>query len=251
MKLAGKVAIVTGGASGIGREIVHVFAREGAKVVIADINVDGAERVTEEARVMGGVGLGLMTDVSKEEDVSTMVQRAIAKFGKIDILVNNAAYVSVIPKYFHESDPSEWDVQIDVDFKGVLYCCRAVIPHMIAQRGGRIITIGSNAGKATPSKYAVYGACKAAVAGFSRCLARELGRYNILVNCVSPGTIRTPATESKSAAKAIEAMAAATILRRIGEPEDVANMVLFLASEDGKYITAQNYSVDGGMTCSH
>ena len=251
MKLAGKVAIITGAASGIGREIAHLLGREGAGVVIADINKGGSDKVVEEVREAGGRALAVRTDVSRQNDVIEMVQKTIDEFGRIDILINNAAYVEGTPKYFHETEPSDWEVQIDVDFKGVLYCCRAVVPHMIKQQSGRIISMSSGAAKATPSGCAVYGGLKAAVVGFSRCLARELGTHGILVNCISPGTIRTPAIETASLEKKFDAWAAATILRRLGEPEDIANMALFLASEDGKYITAQNYSVDGGMTASH
>ena len=175
MKLTGKAAIITGAASGIGRATAHLFGNEGARVVIADIDLDGALKVAEEIKSSGGEALAIKTDVGKQDDVIQMVDQTIAQIGRVDILVNNAAYVKAIPKYFHETEPSEWEVQIDVDFKSVLYCCKAVIPHMIAQQGGRIINISSNAGKATPAKYAVYGACKAAVAGFTRCLARELG----------------------------------------------------------------------------
>lgn len=251
MKLKGKIAIITGAASGIGRAIACLFGREGAVVVIADIDQDGAQRVVKEVKARGGMASAIKTDVSAQAEVNAMVEQTVAEYGRIDILVNNAAHVNVQPTYFHESQPEEWDVHIDVDLKGTLYCCRAVVPLMIEQRWGRIISISSNAGKATPSKYALYGACKAAIVGFSRCLARELGSYGILVNCVSPGTIRTPATEASATSRIIKAWADATILRRIGEPEDVANMVLFLASEEGKYVTAQNYSVDGGMTSSH
>jgi len=191
MRLADKTAIVTGAASGIGRAIAFLFAKEGATVVIADINLKGAEKVAAEIKKAGGKALALKTDVSKPGDVTRMMEETIRQTHRIDILVNNAAYVKTIPQNFHETDPLDWDVQIDVDLKSVLYCCKAVIPHMIAQKSGRIINISSNAGKATPAKYAVYGACKAAVAGFTRCLARELGGHGILVNTVSPGTIST------------------------------------------------------------
>jgi 2-hydroxycyclohexanecarboxyl-CoA dehydrogenase len=250
-RLDGKVALVTGGARGIGKAICRAFAAAGARVMVTDVDELEAARTTADLWRIQPDCASARLDVTRPESVASAVEQTLRRFGRIDILVNNAAYVRTSPQYFHESNPLEWDPQIDVNFKSVLYCCRAVIPHMIAQGGGRIINISSNAGKATPAKYAVYGACKAAVAGFTRCLARELGRHNILVNTISPGTIRTPAIEAGLTAKNAEKWAAATILGRIGEPEDVANMILFLASEGGNYITAQNYSIDGGMTSSH
>jgi len=146
---------------------------------------------------------------------------------------------------YGETDEAQWDKEIDVTFKGTLYCCRAVIPHMITQKWGRIINITSLGGKIISGGKAVYAGCKAGVAGFSRAIAAELGPYGILVNCVAPGAILTPEIDETVAA-GIKKRLTDLPVGKPGEPKDIANMVLFLASEDAKYITGQEYSVDGG-----
>ncbi|MFC1944377.1 SDR family NAD(P)-dependent oxidoreductase [Chloroflexota bacterium] len=246
MKLEKKVSIVTGAAQGIGRAIAHALGREGSVVIIGDIDIEGAERTADELRRLGAQALAIKTDVSKEAEVGEMVRKTLDQFGSVDILVNNAAFLAVKYKYFYETEPAEWDAEINVTFKGVLHCCRMVIPHMISQNSGRIVNITSGAAQSiTSSRLSVYAGCKAAVAGFSRIIAFELTRYGILVNCVSPGSIRTETFE-KMQPRMIDKSIASIPLRRAGEPADVANLVLFLASDDGKYITGQHWSVSGG-----
>ena len=244
MKLEGKVAIVTGASRGLGKAIALGFAQEGTDVVICSRHLPDVERVAEEVRASGARAFPIKTDVSREEDVNEMVKKTIDEFGKIDILVNNAACVGFEFKYFQQTEVAEWDAQINVTFKGVLYCCKAVIPYMIDQGGGRIINITSEGAKVRNSKSSIYNACKAAVAMFSQCIADGLARYGILVNCVAPGTIETQASSSFTREKLI----ANVPLRRMGEPKDIANMVLFLASDKAKYITGQHFSVSGGMS---
>ncbi|MFA4836595.1 MAG: 3-oxoacyl-ACP reductase family protein [Dehalococcoidia bacterium] len=252
MRLKGKVAIVTGAASGIGRATAHAIAREGASVIIADINKEGGEKIAEDIRKSGGKALAVKTDISKQDEVRQMVERAIAQFGRVDILVNNAAFMEMSPRLFHETDVVEWKPEIDTTFIGTLLCCRAVIPHMLKRKSGRIISVASDAGKMVVRgvpPLPVYSGCKAAVAGFSRAIAFELAPEGITVNCVSPGTIKTePMAKIIAELPGIEQQWLPSIpMGRSGEPEDIANMIVFLASDDAKYITGQDYSVNGGM----
>jgi NAD(P)-dependent dehydrogenase (short-subunit alcohol dehydrogenase family) len=240
----GRVGIVTGASRGIGRAIALGFAQEGTNTVICSRHLADVERVAEEAQALGARALAVEADVSKEEDVNKMVKKAIDEFGKVDILVNNAAHVGFEFKYFQQTEVAEWDAQINATFKGVLYFCKAVIPYMIEQGGGTIINITSEGAKIRNPKSSIYNACKAAVAMFSQCLADGLARHGILVNCVAPGAIET----HPSLGLALEKLVANVPLRRMGEPEDIANMVVFLASDKARYITGQHFSVSGGLS---
>lgn len=250
MKLKGKVAIVTGAAYGIGQGIVQAIAREGASVVIADINVEGSEKTARDIIKSGGTALTVKTDISKEDEVKQMVERTIAEFGQVDILVNNAAFLgsSYHQKSFIDTQVAEWRAEIDVTFTGTLLCCKAVIAPMLKQKSGRIISISSDAGKMGIPKMAIYSACKAGVAGFSRALAQELAADGITVSCISPGPIETRTVTEilKKMPRLKEAWLANVPMRRMGEPADIASMVVFLASDEASYITGQDYSVDGG-----
>jgi|YelNatPaOPRAMG01_1025707.scaffolds.fasta_scaffold73885_2 NAD(P)-dependent dehydrogenase (short-subunit alcohol dehydrogenase family) len=253
MKLENRVAIVTGGGSGIGRAIALTFAREGARVVIGDIDLTAAKKVAGEVAQQGGGALAVEVDISKQAEVKRMVEMTVAEFKKVDILVNNAAYLgfSLEHRPFIDTDEGEWDEHINVTFKGTLHCCKAVIPYMMEQRWGRIINITSDSAKImAPRGEALYSGCKAAVAGFSRCLAGELARYNILVNCVAPGLVLTPSVLKTRAPQWQEKVVKSIPLRRAAMPEDIANMVLFLASDEASYITGQHFSVDGGIVTS-
>jgi len=250
MKLKDRVAIVTGAASGIGRAIALALGREGASVVIGDLDIAGAGKVALEVSDLGTRSLAVKVDVSRPAQVNGMVEKAIAEFGKIDILVNNAAYLgfSLEHKPFTDTEEAEWDMHINVTLKGTLHCCKAVIPYMVDQKWGRIINITSDAAKALTARgEAVYSASKSGVAGFSRCLAGELARYDILVNCVAPGFTMTPSVVKTRPDEWQDKVLSSIPLRRAGEPEDIANMVLFLASDESKYITGQHFSVNGGM----
>jgi len=248
MELSGKVAIVTGASRGIGKAIALGFAREGSDVVMCSRQLPDVEKVAEEARTSGARALAVRCDVSKEEDVNDMVRKTIEEFGKVDILVNNAACMGFEFKYFQQTEVTEWDEQINVTFKGVLYCCRAVIPGMIDQGGGRIINITSEGAKLRNSRASLYCASKAAVAMFSQCIADGLARYGILVNCVAPGSIETEAFLHYTPPPTREKMISSLPLRRLGKPAEIADMVLFLASDKAEYITGQHFSVSGGMT---
>jgi 2-hydroxycyclohexanecarboxyl-CoA dehydrogenase len=251
MILQNKVAIVTGGASGIGRAIALALGKEGASVAIADVDIDGAKTVAEELKAQGNRSVVTKTDVSEMSDVKAVVERTVEEFKKVDILVNNAAYLGFSKEHkpFIDTEEAEWDQHIKTTLKGTLNCCKAVIPYMIAQKRGRIINITSDAAKSmAPEGESLYAAAKCAVVGFSRCLAGELARHKILVNCVAPGFTMTPPVKNTRPQEWIDKVTAVIPLRRAGEPEEVANMVLFLTSEKGDYITGQHYSVNGGLT---
>jgi NAD(P)-dependent dehydrogenase (short-subunit alcohol dehydrogenase family) len=250
MRLKDKVAIVTGAASGIGRAIALALGREGASVVVDDIDLGPAETVADEVRKLGAKALAIKADVSKEGEVKQMVERTVAEFGRVDILVNNAAAGESGLNLFHETEAADWETHIDSILKGMLHCCRAVIPHMIEHKGGRIINIASAITRVGVERMAVYSGCKGAVPSFSRSIAVELGRHGILVNCVSPGITRTPPL-----LRYLEVLPDLTKhwqsgipLQRLGEPEDIADIVVFLASDKSKYITGQDFAVDGGST---
>lgn len=249
MKLEGKVAIITGAASGIGRATARLFGREGAALSISDIDMEGLEKVAAELRGSGAKVLANRADISNREEVNEMVEKILAEFGRVDILVNNAGHVYFHGRYFYKTDPEEWEPHINITLRGTLYVTRAVVPHMIEQKSGRVINISSDSGKHPMPGFTLYGAVKAAIAGFSRCLAIELAPYGILVNCISPGSIKTKLVKAMTIPRGeAEKIFAQIPLGRMGEPDDVASMVLHLASDAGKYITGQNYSIDGGMT---
>ena len=249
MKLEGKAVIVSGAASGIGRAIALNLAANGARIAVCDIDMDGAEQVADEIGSLGGEAVALMVDVSNWPEVEATVNTVIEEFRNIDVLVNSAAYLGFqMGNAFHEEELEEWDKHLNITLKGTLHFCRAVIPNMIAQQSGRIGNITSAAAKVgDPAVPVFYPASKAGVAAVSRCLAAQLAPHGILVNCVAPGPIKTPALLSQSP-EYLEKMAKPIPLKRLGETEDVANMVLFLSTDDSKFVTGQQYSVDGGIT---
>ena len=249
MRLKDKVAIVTGGASGIGEATSYAMAKEGARVVIGDINIEGARRVAEDIKKSGGKSLALKMDLSKQDEVKQMIEKTIHEFGRVDILVNNAASFNTAYQLFHERDIAEWSAEIETNLIGTLLCCWWVMPHMLKQKNGRIINVAANAGKIALPMLAIYSAYKAAIPGFSRAIAKEVATEGITVNCISPGVIRTPPMAKYMDDPELgKAFLSRTPMGRAGEPQDIANMAVFLASDDAKFITGQDYSVDGGMT---
>jgi len=250
MKFRGKVAIVTGAASGIGMAIAEAMSREGASLVISDINKEGLEKVAKEISKSGGRVLPVKTDISKEDEVEQMVESSIVQYGRVDILVNNAAFLgsSYHQKPFADTQVAEWRAEIDVTLIGTLLCCKAVTSHMLKQKSGRIISVSSDAGKMGIPQMAIYSSCKAALAGFSRALAQELAADGITVNCISPGPIETPTVTAilKRTPGQKEAWLANVPVCRLGKPDEIASMVVFLASDEAAWITGQDYSVDGG-----
>ena len=257
MRLSGKVAIVTGSASGLGRAMLMLMAREGAAAVVTDINVEGMEKVVKEIKDEGGVAIACKADVTNRSEVQNLMKTAVSEFGQIHILVNNAG----IPRYrpFLEMTDEDWDAVIAVNVKGVYNCIQAVAPYMMQQRYGKIINITSIAALGVqPSLYGQargntsYAVSKAGVIVLTKYAARELGPYGINVNSIAPGTVLTPwkyATRTpEEVEKHMEERKARSVLGRVGQPEDTANMALFLASDESNFVTGQVMRVDGGRT---
>lgn len=246
----GKVAIVTGGSRGIGKGIAQVLARQGAMVAILDIlDKEGAETIAE-IKAAGGKAAFHKCDVTRREQVDAAVAAIVKQYQKIDVLVGNAGFDKM--ELFLKLDPSWWDKLIDLNYKHFIYIHYAVLPIMMKQNYGRIVNIGSDAGRGGSSGEAVYSGCKGAVIAFSKTIAREFARFNVTVNVVCPGPTTTPLSleqrKEEFAGKIINAVERAIPLRRFGEPVDIANAVAFLASDEASYITGQVLSVSGGLT---
>jgi acetoin reductase-like protein len=256
-ELDGQVAIVTGGARGIGRAICLRLAREGAAVTVGDVDEDGATSVANEIGESDGRALGLRIDVTRQEDAHRLVDATVARFGRVDILVNNAGVLRVAP--LMQTDESTWDVTFDVNVKGMLFCSQAAARQMIAQgEGGRIINAASGAAKMGPAlPIGAYAASKHAVLGLTRCLAIELAPHQILVNCYCPGIVDTPmwdvidrdvaALQGRPIGSVIKDALASIPLGRLQTPDDVANVVAFYASADASYVTADALNNSGGL----
>jgi 2-hydroxycyclohexanecarboxyl-CoA dehydrogenase len=246
-KLEGKISIVTGAGQGIGRAIAEKFAAEGATVVVTDLNQATA---TETADLIGGGAIALATDVTSRDDVDAMVARVRERFGRIDVLVNNAGWDKVGP--FVDSDPDDWDRVIAINLGGVLNTSKAVLPVMAEQGGGSVVNLGSDAGRVGSSGEAVYSAAKGAIIAFTKTTAREMARHQVNANCVCPGPTDTPlfASVGGDDPRLRDALIRAIPFRRLAQPADIANAVAFLASDEAAYITGQTVSVSGGLTMS-
>lgn len=243
--LSGKVAIVTGASRGIGRAIALALARDGADILVnARSNIGEARKVAGKIESMGRRVLVILADVSNKEDVDNMVKKTIEVFGKIDILVNNAGVVgSTVP--IQELKEEDWDRIIRVDLKGTFLCCKAVVPHMINRRSGKIVNISSIAGKEGNANMTAYCAAKAGIIGFTKALSEEVARYGIRVNCVCPALIETELVERMDKQQA-EYLKSKIPLGRLGKPEEVAELVKFLVSDASDFIAGQAYNIDGG-----
>ncbi len=251
MKLKGKTALVAGGGRGIGRSIALALAREGAQVAVADLLLENAEAVRNEIKALGVNALACQVDLTKRLEVERMVETVLGQFGQIDILVNSAGWDRLEP--FVESNEDTWEKILAINFKSVLFTTKAILPHMISRGSGKIVNISSDAGRVGSSWEAVYSGAKGAVIAFSKTLAREVARYKINVNVVCPGLTETPLLEavrsqSPQTEKLVDAVIKATPFRRVAQPEEVAEAVLFLASPSADFITGQTLSVSGGLT---
>ena len=254
MRLDGKVAMVTGAGSGLGKAMVMLMAREGAAVVVNDINVESMNNVVDEIKKEGGRAIGIKADVSKRSEVQNLMKTAIEKFGQIDILVNNAGVVR--RGSFFELTDEDWDIVLAVDLKGVYNCIQAVASYMMEKRYGKIVNISSaSATGVTPHHGGAtvnYAAAKIGVIQLTKTAARELGPYGINVNCIAPGSIITPMTYTARSKQEVEEhlefRRKSCVLNRSGKPEDVVNLTLFLASDESSFITGQLICCDGGRT---
>jgi len=243
--MRGRIAVVTAGGSGIGRAISLLLGEAGATVVVADIDRDAAQRVADEAAGAGAAASAVELDVT-DWDGCLRAARSADDVGPVDILVNGAGVWTAGP--FDTLEPRDWADDLDVGLQGTLQVTRAMLPGMKERRRGVIVNISSDVGRVGAAGYVVYSSAKAGVIGFTKALAREVGRYGVRVNCVSPGTVRTPGSIEAIAAGPEERLAKMFPLGRIGEPLDVASAVLFLASDLSAWITGQVLSVSGGAT---
>lgn len=261
LNLKDKTVIVTGAASNIGKGIALAFAAEGARVAIADIDHDRAKGVAEECLANGAAdAIAVRTDIADWDNVQATVAEVEKTLGPVDILVNNAGWV--VDRLFTEKPREEWEREIQINLWGMINCTRAVLDGMIARRSGAVVSIASDAGRIGEYREGVYGACKAGIISLSKTLARENGRFNLRFNVVCPGTTPPPADEEVSehslwssdemkawlAEDMRQRIAKAYPLRRIGQPQDIAPAVLFLASEKASFITGQTISVSGGYS---
>src|SRR3990172_4224422 len=246
--LEGMAAMGRGGARGIARPICLALAHEGPRVAIADILLDNAQSVCREIEAGGGKAVALQVDLTKRAEVERMVEAALGAFGQLNILVNNAGWDKL--EFVLDSEEETWEKVLAINFKSVIYTCKAVLPHMVAQNGGKVVNVASDAGRVGSLGEAVYAGAKGAIIAFSKSLAREMARYRINVNVVCPGLTETPLLEKSRSEmpNVVEAIGRSVPLRRLGEPEDVARAVAFLASPAADYITGQTLSVSGGLT---
>lgn len=245
--LQGKVAIVTGSTRGIGRAIAEAYARAGCSVVVTSRSQADCEKVAEDLSKLGGQVLPVYVDVSNIDSINLLVEKVIAYFGKIDVLVNNAG--TAITKKSEELTPSDWDRVIDTNLKGVFFCTQAVARSMIHRKSGKIINVASVLGLVGEQLVLSYCVAKGGVVQMTRALALEWAKYNIQVNSICPGYMRTSMNEKElSNEKIYKHLVGKVPMRRLGVPEDVAGMALLLATEASDYITGQMLVVDGGWT---
>lgn len=258
LNLAGKTVIVTGAGSNIGRAIALTFAKEGAKVAIADYDEGQGKKVGEEIKQLGGEVLVVKTDISQNDQVVKMVREVLDRFGRIDVLVNNVGWQ--VDDLFINEPREKWEKTVAINFWGMVNCTRAVVDHMIAQKGGAIVSLGSDAGRMGEFREGMYAGCKAAVIGLTKTLARELGPRGIRLNVVCPG-LTIPENAEVIGEKSLwreqlsmftpDAQQKATKLyplRKLGKAQDIANAVVFMASDRAGHVTGQTLSVSGGYT---
>jgi 2-hydroxycyclohexanecarboxyl-CoA dehydrogenase len=247
MRLERKIALVTGGASGIGAATARRLAGEGARVAVADINEEGARALAGELD-----GMACALDVTNPQAAVDAVRAIAEELGEIDVLVNNAG--TDLFSFFVNSDPGLWDFVLGVNLRGVFAVTHAVLPRMQERRSGSIVSVASEAGRVGSQGSAVYSAAKAGVIGFTKAIAREAARYRVRVNAVAPGPIETPLLNAapevlgELGERLKRGMVNATSMGRAGEPEEVAAAIAFLASEDASYITGQTIGVSGGLS---
>ena len=246
MRLEGRTALVTGGASGIGAATCRRLAAEGARVAVTDMNLDGARDVASELE-----GAAFELNVTSTDSIGAAVSAVEEQLGPVDILINNAGYDEF--GFFVKTEEPMWDRVLGVNLRGVIAVTHAVLPGMQERRRGRIVNVASEAGRVGSSGSAVYSAAKGGVIGFTKAVAREGARYGITCNAVAPGPIETPLLMAAPEAlgdigqKLVDTMVGSTVLRRLGQPDEVAAAITFLASDDASYVTGQALGVSGGL----
>ena len=247
MRFEGRTALVTGGASGIGAATARRLAAEGARVAIGDVNEEGARAVAGELD-----GFGCKLDVTDTGSVRAAVAAIGDRLGEVDVLVNNAG--TDLFSYFVNTDEGMWDFVLGVNLRGVLAVTHAVLPGMQERRSGTIVNVASEAGRVGSQGSSIYSAAKAGVIGFTKAIARESARYRVRCNAVAPGPIETPLLNAapellgELGERLKQGMVNQTVMRRSGEPEEVAAAIAFLASEDASYVTGQTLNVSGGLS---
>jgi len=252
MRLEEKVAVITGGASGMGKATALLFAKEGAKVVVSDINEQGGESVVEEIRKKGSDAIFVYADVAEEESVKNMIRKTVERYGTLDVLFNNAGIPSPLIKTT-DITVKVWDRMMAVNQRGVFLGCKYAVPVMLKNEGGSIINTASGSGLRGDTLHAHYSVSKGGVVLFTKALAKEVAPHNIRVNCVCPGIIDTPMSLrfTEGGDRPSEKLQEETIQRiplgRLGTPEEVASVVLFLASEESSYVTGAALPVEGGL----
>ena len=259
----GKTVIVTGGSSNINRANVLAFAKEGANVVNADIDDKMGPKVVEEANALGGGGktIFIKTDVSDWDSVQAMVQKTIAEFCQIDVLINGVGWLDTPWGLFMEQKKETWEKMVNLNLWSVIFCTRAVLDHMASRKYGKIINIGSEAGRIGEFRQVVYSACKGGVIGFTKALAKEAGRYKVNVNCVCPAGVIPEKKEHVSELSMTQGVTQETMpedmkkmqlrlypIGRVAVPQDVANTCVFIASDSASFIHGQTISVNGGYS---
>jgi len=255
LDLKGRIGLITGAGQGVGRVVALRFAENNSGgVVVNDFRIDRAEAVAAEVEKLGCKAMAVQCDVTDFAAVGAMFEHARAKFGSVDILVNNAGNAGPDPsavarKPFWEQEPRDWQPFLATNLFGVLNCVRAAGPAMIANKYGKIVTVISDAGRVGEPQLEIYSGAKAGAAGFMRAIAKNVGRAGITANCVALGATRTPATARAMAdPEAAKRILKVYQIKRIGEPEDAANMILFLSSDASSWITGQTIPVNGGYS---
>lgn len=241
------VAFITGAGRGIGREIARTLAARLMKIIVTDVNMENAQETVSLIKAEGGEAQAVFCDVTKLESVQEAVGTSMACYGSIDVLVNNAGWDKVEP--FLKSEPGTWKAIMDINLMGQIHTCKEILPLMIENGSGKVINVASDSGRVGSSGEAVYSAAKGGVIAFTKTIAREMARYKINVNCVSPGPVDTPLFQeigsyNQGIATALEK---AIPFRRLAQPRDIANAVAYLASEEAEYVTGQTLSVNGGL----
>jgi 3-oxoacyl-[acyl-carrier protein] reductase len=244
MRLKNKVAVITGAAQGIGRAIALGMAREGAKVVVADLQSEKAGSVVDEVKILGGDALGFEVNVADEASVKRLAEATFAEFGRVDILVNDAGVY--LKSSVVDMSETDWDRTLDINLGGNFLCCRAFVPAMREQKSGRIISMASGIGHYGMKQFSHYAASKAAIIGFVKSLARELGPDGITVNAICPGSANTAMPRGHRSEEEVMQRLHSTPLPHVLEPEDIAGPILFLASDAAAYITGQSYNINCG-----